>query len=531
MSATCVECLFDHHCQPGQYCKDWSCLTPDGCATGQDCADPAAPVCDPVSTECVACMVSADCPEAAECIANACVPFDPCGSSKDCPGTEICNVVLGKCVDCVDDTDCAEGSVCQPGGSCFMPALCDSDKDCTAFGMVCDKAIGQCAECMVHEDCPFVYHCAAGTCVLDICSAGSQECDGNAVVTCSAQGDAVSLDVECGPTQSCVASWPSASCVDWVCKAGLSYCDDTAPDTAIECSKDGLDVLSTEDCLASGTLCWEGACLPVVCQDGTVGCDGVGLVQQVCTGKGTTVSAQPCPEASYCLADPVAGTAQCLPQQCVPGLPTCYGNVSAVCNANGSGFEPPGTDCGTLGAFCLAGECVPCSQTETCDSLDNNCNGLVDESTVDCPAPGLCHAGQCFTIQDPRCKLLGFGAHAYAFCANMNMSWAQAKAFCAGWGGSTLAVPNDKAEQDFISVNAAGNVWIGLSDQDVEGTWEAEACCSAFTYFCDGQPDNWQGNEDCAAANFQKWGAKSGCWNDWFCVDTTKLNELVCETP
>jgi hypothetical protein len=190
---------------------------------------------------------------------------------------------------------------------------------------------------------------------------------------------------------------------------------------------------------------------------------------------------------------------------------------------------PDGKDCTLDGLKCWQGECVWCDAAESCDGKDNTCNGVVDESPADCVSPNLCHGGLCYKPSNvTSCKLYEYGGHVYQWCTNTAASWTQAEAACQAWNGTTLAVVNDKAENDFITGLAAwAPVWIGANDQAAEGQWTNPACCSSYTFFCDNQPDNWN-EEDCVGANFQTWGEKKGCWNDYDCVDNVLVN-YVCE--
>jgi len=478
---------------------------PESCASDEECAEWGL-VCDPLTEKCI-----------------------ECASSKDCPGEDICDQASGKCVGCVTNEDCGEGKECSAGKECVTVTPCDSDKDCTPLGMVCDKANGVCRECVEHSDCTPDQYCAGNTCLQDVCAPEAASCVGNTVSSCTPEGGATVAVQECGPSQSCTELWPDAWCADWVCEAGMSYCGvPDAPETAVVCSGDGLEVLSQQDCSAVGQACWGGQCLDVVCVEGEIGCDEAGLELTHCDEHGTAVVPEPCPEGTFCqMVEP--GKAQCVPQACKPNLPVCSGNLATACAANGSGILPGGTDCGTDGAYCAGGECVPCQGIDVCDGLDNNCNGLFDELTPDCQAPLVCHSGKCFGALDPKCTLAVYSGHIYMLCKSFAVSWMEAKALCASWNGATLIVLNDLAEQQFLSFQTSNHVWIGISDAAVEGVWEWEACCSTFTYWCDWQPDNGLGGEDCAAANFQNFGPKAGCWNDWTLSDATKLTEFMCE--
>ncbi|MCC7014055.1 MAG: hypothetical protein IT454_15975 [Planctomycetes bacterium] len=80
--------------------------------------------------------------------------------------------------------------------------------------------------------------------------------------------------------------------------------------------------------------------------------------------------------------------------------------------------------------------------------------------------------------------------------------------------GAHLAQVEDQAENDWIQQNLIGavaganNLWIGLSDELVEGTWAwSNGSSSTFLNWDTGQPDNY-GNEDHAYMR------PNGFWND-----------------
>jgi len=146
---------------------------------------------------------------------------------------------------------------------------------------------------------------------------------------------------------------------------------------------------------------------------------------------------------------------------------------------------------------------------ELCDAADNDCNDAIDDGNV-CTS----------------CTTETHGMGTYQFCSS-GRSWAEALSTCEGFG-YTLASITDSLENDFVSNTSADlgldDVWIGLNDQEVEGTWvwvsgeEVE-----FTSWNAGEPSDTVGNENCVGAHWS--GAN---WNDEAC---TELNEFVCEIP
>jgi hypothetical protein len=468
-----------------------------------------------------------------ECLEESCQPFVPCDSTKDCPGDEICWLEMGQCVGCLEEADCGDVELCGPDHQCHAFVPCDSDKQCTPDGMVCDIEAGMCVQCLEHADCPDDHHCVDAQCVPDVCAPEGLLCQDNQVVECNEVGDGLVVVQVCGEKQSCAGFWPEAACLDWLCTPGPAYCLDSA-EAWIQCSPDGLQVTEQNDCAVEGAMCVDGTCKAKICELGTIACDQDGVTKLVCGEKGTAFLPEPCPEGSYCLANVELATANCVGQVCQPGEPVCVlGTFLTTCNANGSDVLPGGLDCTAQGMQCHNGACVECATAEKCDGLDNTCDNMVDENPSDCPTPSICHFGKCYSNPDPaNCTIHLYSGHVYAVCKNASLLWGEAQAACQKWAGATLIVVNNLQEQQFLSSLTTQPAWIGLTDAAEEKKWVWSACCSDFLYFCNGQPDNWTGQhangEDCVGANFQMFGEKSGCWNDYTC-EVSKLTQYACE--
>ncbi|MCY2928853.1 MAG: lectin-like protein, partial [Planctomycetota bacterium] len=108
-----------------------------------------------------------------------------------------------------------------------------------------------------------------------------------------------------------------------------------------------------------------------------------------------------------------------------------------------------------------------------------------------------------------------YNGHAYVL-TDSSRTWTDAEAYALGLGGH-LATINDAAENEWIRTtfsSAFGSLWIGLTDQPVEGTW-VWSSGQAVTYmnWSSGQPNNyddWWGGGDADGAMLQT----DGTWND-----------------
>ena len=121
-------------------------------------------------------------------------------------------------------------------------------------------------------------------------------------------------------------------------------------------------------------------------------------------------------------------------------------------------------------------------------------------------------------------SIVGFGAysdhngHRY-FLSNTTKTWKEASKIADSLGGY-LAIPNDTAEQVFLTTLASSQLtWIGITDQATEGTW-LDVFGNTISYFkwYAGQPDNYN-NEDYVHLK------ENGNWND--APDEYLLNFII----
>ncbi|MBW2703193.1 MAG: VCBS repeat-containing protein [Deltaproteobacteria bacterium] len=293
--------------------------------------------------------------------------------------------VLGGCssdtapmpVACISDTDCDEGWICA-NGACHE--RCDGPEDCPD-GQICVE--GACLTgCADDDDCPEGETCRDGTCHLLKTEDGGVE-DGGETDGGGQDGDAgpepcqpVGAEEPCGTnegtcrsgTRSCLpdGSWstcegnigPETEDCDGLDNDCDGLTDEEAQPTADQCLSEGV-------CGAVEIRCQLGAWLciyPVGYQkDGETICDGL---DNDCDGLTDELLAPP---ANYC-----------------PDTGICVGGLEASClNGQWACDHPEGYE----------------TEEQTCDGLDNDCDGATDEGLFNAP-PGTClEQGVCAATQ------------------------------------------------------------------------------------------------------------------------------------
>ena len=148
--------------------------------------------------------------------------------------------------------------------------------------------------------------------------------------------------------------------------------------------------------------------------------------------------------------------------------------------------------------------------SETCDVVDNDCNGLVDELSDD--NTGSCNG----------CNLGSRAGHSYYYCST-TVTWASAQATCEALGANLITI-DDAFENNFIAGEPLPGpnlgFWIGANDIASEGTFAwADGTPWAFSNWLTGEPNDANGNEDCTV-----W---AGTWNDVPCSDNSFA--FICE--
>ena len=104
--------------------------------------------------------------------------------------------------------------------------------------------------------------------------------------------------------------------------------------------------------------------------------------------------------------------------------------------------------------------------------------------------------------------------HRY-FKSTTNKTFAEARRIADSLGGY-LAIPNNKAENDFLKSLINSETWIGVTDEIIEGTWrDIFNNTLGYTNWNAGEPNNTSNNEDYASLiGFTTNPSFLGLWND-----------------
>jgi hypothetical protein len=280
-----------------------------------------------------------------------CVEHD---GAAECSDT-VCTPKSGLCVNSVATQCKADGSGPEPGG-----------KDCTAKNLVCNE--GECAD--------------------PTCAPGEKLCEHDDVYLCIGGGTAAVLFTDCAADEVCDPGL--VACRKRICEPGKLGCDDSRVATCNALGT-GWDQ-SGSDCASSNQVCVAGACQAKVCVPGATFCKDGNV--NLCDAKGLSSSVSQTCSAYYYHCAESGNSAYCYYNTCTPGSAVCNGNVATVCKADGSGFEPGGTDCGA-DKLCSSGICAP----KVCDAYTYFCKdgdvnycqgGLSSYVAQDCGSDARC---------------------------------------------------------------------------------------------------------------------------------------------
>lgn len=353
-------------------------------------------LCDPAAV-CIAgvCEANIVCrPNETICVQNALWTCNEGGtafdSQQEC-GSQICS--SGACITPTDT--CPPGLAYCTGNTAYQ---CNEDGTGLVSAPVnCDDNI-----------------CVNGFCEDVICVAGEASCQGEQAQTCNALGTGYATMEACAPPNHCI----DGRCQELLCSPGRSCADNTA----IECNEQGTQIINTRDC---GTrVCVEGFCTDVFPDAGSTdqaNRDSAVADSTIADHASTDTwlpdsalpdsadpdtasfdaGAAPCDDGD---GDHYGQGSGCLGRDCDdsradvhPGATEFGDGVDNDCDGSideglSCSSNSPAKPCITVGACsansgisqtCTGGVWTTCpvaAHEETCDNIDNDCNGVVDDT-------------------------------------------------------------------------------------------------------------------------------------------------------
>jgi len=430
-------------------------------------------------------------------------PSDGCECILSEPPDEQCNAADDDCDGVVDEA---------LSRSCGV-----TTGDCSGGAETCtDGSWGDCEGGVEPDD--------------EACGGGDEDCDGTIDEGCACTPD--------GTTRPCGIDVG-------ICELGMQTC---ASDTWSACEggrTPSMETCNGEDDDCNGTVdgmerpcrVSMGICRPGVetCADGDWGAclGGVEATVEACDAAMLDEDCDGMANEDCACIDGVTGPCGTDVGECVAGTQTCSGGrFTGPC----AGEVGPATetcemamldeDCDGMtneGCTCTEGETQPCTmmgcggmQTcrldgtwgscvaagvglETCNGLDDDCNGIVDDGAAGCAARTGCDVHH------------RTGGNTYLVC-DIDMSWAVGSTLCSGVGYTHITV-TDAAEETYMlglmRMYPENQWWCGLCDLGGDGVYDDDEWMGP-----DSSHRNWQASQPDALGNCARIRDTDGRWDD-----------------
>ena len=201
------------------------------------------------------------------------------------------------------------------------------------------------------------------------------------------------------------------------------------------------------------------------------------------------------------------------------GIPPSGGAGSGQGGAAGAGRAGSQTASGAVSGSAGTPGCDP--TTERCNGHDDNCNDLVDEQACNSRGNGTTGCAG-FVVGAPN--------HGYMLCTATAKDYADAQLACEQQSMRLAWLetePENAAVSEKVAALTSDEVWIGASDEAVEGEWlwdglkggahfwlgaaDGTPVDGAFEAWVSGTPNDDNGGEDCAVLSptIAEWGDRS----------------------
>ena len=332
-------------------------------------------------------------------VIDVCSEGSPTGADDDCDGIDDdCDGLIDEHYDSLP-TACGIGKCARTGKTyCFMGNVedtCNPGNPAPA-DTTCDGKDDDCDGLVDEEYQPFPFSCGISVCqntVMSSCVDGKQVIECTPLEPAQADDNCDGIDDDCdGAVDEHYESLDTACGIGACARTGKTYCmlasvydtcnplEPAEDDSSCNGKDDDCDGLIDEDFVAEVTECGIGACGNQgvsTCIDGKLG--------STCT-----------PLA------PAADDATCdgIDDDCDGTKDENYKNTFVTCG------EGACLDTGNI--YCSQGQemnsCesgIPGVQDETCDGVDDDCDGLIDEDFI--PGISFCGEGVCATTGTTTC--------------------------------------------------------------------------------------------------------------------------------